>query len=43
VADARIQEITTQYQLAVNDYVELFASQTSGGAQNVVSGGELLA
>lgn len=32
-----IQHITTIYQLAVNDYVELLATQTSGGNLNVNS------
>ena len=37
--DVRYQHISTLYALAVNDYVELIAAQTSGGAVNVNSVG----
>ena len=37
--DVRYQHISTLYALAVNDYVELIAAQTSGGAVNVSSVG----
>jgi hypothetical protein len=37
-ADTLTMSVTTQYELAVGDYVELMVYQTSGGALNVLAG-----
>ena len=39
VADNRYETITSSYQLAVNDYVELLVLQISGGALNITATG----